>query len=101
MTIQRVSRKVALGGLIAAAAIIPTACSESLQGESRKGITAATTCSDYITYPGAERQDAAIRISTQVDGVSNPGNPMWALSLDAACGSSPSLTLGEYFDPNR
>lgn len=97
MDIRRLGKKMAVGGIAVTTALAGMACSDEALG----GITAETTCSDYLTYPGAERQDAAIRISTQVDGVSNPGNPMWALSLDAACGSSPSLTLGEYFDPGR
>lgn len=60
-------------------------------------ITADTTCSDYLKHPGNERSDAAIRLSAEVPGVSSPGNPMWALSLDAACGSAPSKTIGEIF----
>ncbi len=62
-----------------------------------EGITTDTTCRDYLQFPGNERSDAAIRISAEVPGVSNPGNPMWALSLDAACGSSPSKTIREIF----
>lgn len=61
-------------------------------------ISASTTCEEYLNRSGEERQDAAIRISTEFDGVSSPGNPMWALSLDSACGSDPSMTIGEYFD---
>lgn len=61
-------------------------------------ISADTTCEEYLNRPGEERQDAAIRISSEIDGVSSPGNPMWALSLDSACGSNPSMTIGEYFD---
>lgn len=60
-------------------------------------ISADTTCEEYLNRSGEERQDAAIRISSEVDGVSSPGNPMWALSLDSACGSNPSMTIGEYF----
>jgi hypothetical protein len=60
-------------------------------------ITADTTCKDYMAQPGEARHDAAVRISSEVEGVSSPGNPMWALSLDAACGSSPSKTIGQLF----
>jgi hypothetical protein len=59
-------------------------------------ITADTMCSDYLDHPGSERQDAAVRLSAKLAN-SSPGNPMWGLSLDAACGSSPSMTIGEYF----
>ena len=48
-----------------------------------------------MTRPQDERRDAAIRVSSQVDGVSSPGNPMWALSVEAACGSNPDATLAE------
>lgn len=61
-------------------------------------MSADTTCEEYLNRPGEERGDAAIRISSEIDGVSSPGNPMWALSLDGACGSNPSMTIGEYFD---
>lgn len=60
-------------------------------------ISADTTCEEYLTRSGEERHDAAIRISSEIDGVSSPGNPMWGLSLDSACGSNPSATIGEYF----
>lgn len=60
-------------------------------------ISASTTCEEFLNRSGEERQDAAIRISSEIDGVSSPGNPMWALSLDSACGSDPSMTIGEYF----
>jgi hypothetical protein len=60
-------------------------------------ITADTKCADYLKQDAATRHDAAVRISSEIGGVSNPGNPMWGLSLDAACGSAPSLTVGDYF----
>jgi hypothetical protein len=69
--------------------------------QDEEAISADTTCKEYLSRPGEERYDAAIRVSSEVEGVSNPGNPMWALSLDGACGSAPSMTLGEYFDPSR
>lgn len=65
--------------------------------QATKTITADTTCREYLQFPGNERSDAAIRISAEVPGVSSPGNPMWAMSLDAACGSSPSKTIREIF----
>lgn len=66
-----------------------------------KAITADTVCKDYITRPSNERHDAAVRISAQTAGVSSPGNPMWGLSLDAACGSNPAMTIGDYFSRGR
>jgi hypothetical protein len=38
---------------------------------------------------------AAIRFSIEVEGVRSPGNPMWALSLQAACSSDSSATISE------
>lgn len=61
-------------------------------------ITADTTCKDYIKQSGEVRHDAAVRISSEVPGVSEPGNPMWGLSLDAACGSAPTMTIRQYFE---
>lgn len=79
--------------------IVVVACALLLAGcEATKEISADTTCRDYLQFPGNERSDAAIRISSEVPGVSSPGNPMWALSLDAACGGNPDMTIGEYFD---
>ena len=69
-----------------------SACSTSTE------LSADSTCSEYIERSTEERHDAAFRISTEVDGVPNAGNPMWGLSLDGACGSDPDLTLGEYFE---
>lgn len=77
------------------------ACSLALaagcSAPGQTSIGADTKCSDYMEQPGDVRQDAAVRLSTDIDGVDHPGNPMWALSLDGACGSSPDMTLGEYF----
>lgn len=66
-------------------------------GCGTNAISADTSCRDYLQRPGDERHDAAVRISADIGGVSNPGNPMWGLSLDGACGSNPSMTIGEYF----
>lgn len=68
-----------------------------LSGCGSAEITANTSCEEYLQQPGDVRHDAAVRISAQVEGVSSPGNPMWGLSLDGACGSAPSMTIGEYF----
>lgn len=68
----------------------------ALGGCGQGEITADTSCEEYLTHEGQERSDAAVRISSEM-GAQNGGNPMWALSLDAACGSNPSMTLREYF----
>ncbi len=60
-------------------------------------ITASTTCKDYLAQSEEFRHDAAVRISSETRGLNNPGNPMWGLSLDAACGSAPTMTIGQYF----
>ncbi|HMS71485.1 MAG TPA: hypothetical protein PKB03_00475 [Baekduia sp.] len=62
-------------------------------GDAQADITKDTSCRDYINAPSDVRHDAAIRISIDV-GASNPGNPMWALTADAACGSNPDATVG-------
>lgn len=68
-----------------------------LSGCGSTKITADTTCHDYLSQSEEARHDAAVRISSEVPGVSDPGNPMWGASLDAACGSAPSLTIRDYF----
>jgi hypothetical protein len=64
---------------------------------SSGSITADTTCSEYLKRPAEERHDAAVRISSEISGVSSPGNPMWGFSLDGACGSAPDATVGQFF----
>ena len=59
-------------------------------------ITADTTCSDYLNFNEQERHDAAVRISSEL-GVQDGGNPMWGLSLDAACGGTRDMTIRQYF----
>jgi hypothetical protein len=76
-------------GLIAAALL--------LGGCGSSKITADTKCKDYLAQSEETRHSAAGRISSEISGVSNPGNPMWGLSVDAACGSAPSLTIRDYF----
>lgn len=74
-------------------ALAITSCSSSDSNE----LNASTTCGEYLKRESSERHDAAVRISAEIEGVENPGNPMWGLSLDAACGSAQEMTLGEYF----
>lgn len=72
------------------AALLCTGCGGSQ-------ITASTMCKDYLAQSEESRHDAAVRISSETRGVNEPGNPMWGLSLDAACGSDPNMTVGQYF----
>ena len=60
-------------------------------------ITASTSCEVYLEQSEEARHDAAVRISSEIPGVSDPGNPMYGLSVDAACGSDRNLTVGQYF----
>ena len=60
---------------------------------STPSLKAGSSCEDYLAAPAEVRHDAAIRISVKV-GANNPGNPMWGLNADAACGASPNSTLG-------
>jgi hypothetical protein len=76
-------------GLMVAASLV--------SGCGTSKITADTTCKDYLAQSEEARHDAAVRISSEIAGVSDPGNPMWGLSVDAACGSAPSLTIRDYF----
>ena len=68
-----------------------------LGGCGSSQIAASTTCKDYLAQSEESRHDAAVRISSKTRGLSDPGNPMWGLSLDAACGSEPNMTVGQYF----
>jgi hypothetical protein len=68
-----------------------------LGGCGSSQIAASTTCKDYLAQSEESRHDAAVRISSETRGLSDPGNPMWGLSLDAACGSDPNMTVGQYF----
>ncbi len=60
------------------------------------GITASTTCAQYLQQPQTDRYDAAVRLSAELHST-DPGNPMWGMSLDSACGASLNMTLGQYF----
>lgn len=82
---------------LALAALAAAVGSISACGIGEAPITEATTCRDFLARPGDERSDAAVRISAEIDGVSSPGNPMWAMSLAAACGSAPDKTIGDVF----
>jgi len=83
----------------AAAVVIATAALSSCGGgvAAEAEISADTKCSDYLQRSSEDRHSAAVRISASIAGVSSPGNPMWGLSLDGACGSSPDMTIGQYF----
>jgi hypothetical protein len=59
-------------------------------------INATTTCAQYLQQPQSNRYDAATRLSSELHA-SDPGNPMWGMSLDAACGADPNMTVGQYF----
>ena len=80
---------------IATAAILMTVCGLVVGCGSSK-ITASTRCKDYLEQSAEVRHDAAVRISSE-SRVSNPGNPMWGLSLDAACGAQPDMHIEQYF----
>lgn len=84
----------AVAPLVIAATL--TACGGGGEA-SEAGVTADTKCSEYLQQSSEDRHSAAVRISASIAGVSSPGNPMWGLSLDAACGSSPNMTIGQYF----
>lgn len=73
----------------------------SVSGCGEAELTADSSCREYLDRARAERTDAAVRISSQVEAVPNPGNPLWANSLDASCGSAPSRTLRQAFGGGR
>lgn len=64
---------------------------------TEEALSADSTCEDYLAQSSATRHDAAVRISTEIEDVPSPGNTMWGLSVDSACGPDPTRTLGEVF----
>src|SRR5947208_2305799 len=80
-----------------AAAIALMATGFAAAGCGSNSITADTKCKDYLSYPLQQRHDAAVRISLELR-TNNPGNPMWGLSLDTACGGARSETIRDYFE---
>lgn len=50
-----------------------------------------------IPLAGCDALSTTASCEEYVAEFESPGNPMWALSLDSACGSDPSMTIGEYF----
>lgn len=88
---RRTTRYAGAAGLaVLGAALLCSGCASSK-------ITASTSCKAYLEQSEEARHDAAVRISSEIPGVSDPGNPMYGLSLDAACGSDRNLTVGQYF----
>src|SRR5262249_46056241 len=63
---------------------------------SKAGITADSTCGDYLSTQTHARHDAAARISTELHAHS-AGKPVWSTSLDTECGTAPNTTLRTYF----
>lgn len=94
----RVARGVSRRYLLEPVALI-LASTAVIGGCGSGSLSADSTCEQYMKADAAERHEVAVQLSTQYDGVSSPGNPMWGLSADGACESNPALTLGEYFDP--
>jgi hypothetical protein len=80
---------------VAIAAVLMIVCG-LVAGCGNSKITASTLCKDYLEQTAQVRHDAAVRISSE-SRVSDPGNPMWGLSLDAACGSQPDMRIEQYF----
>lgn len=84
------AKRTLLAASICGIAVLAAGCG----GEDE--LSADSTCKEYLSKPGEARHDAAVRISSELN-VEESGNPMWGLSLDAACGGNPSKTLGELF----
>ena len=78
-------------------AVALVTCAVAASGCGSPALSADSTCEEYLAAPSDVRHDVAVRVSAQIDGVSSPGNPMWGLSADAACGSDPTMTLRELF----
>jgi signal peptidase I len=62
----------------------------------RSGITADSTCGDYLSMPTDERHAAAASISTDLHA-DRAGNPVLGSGLDAECAATPDETLRTYF----
>jgi len=92
------STKLRVGGLAAAAALVVGITGCAVPGTAK--ITSDTSCHDYFNFPADVRHDAAIKISVDVHS-SDPGNPMWGLNTDAACGSNPNATVGQVLGQRR
>ena len=63
---------------------------------SHSGITADSTCSDYLSTQTDTRHAAATRISTDLHA-RGAGKPIWGTSLDTECAAAPGTTLRKYF----
>lgn len=58
------------------------------------GITAATSCADYLRADSHTRDQAVKTIGLDV-GASGAGNPMAVLNVDYECGQRPSVAVGK------
>ena len=76
---------------VAAAVSMPSTWACSLVGGGTE-ITAETKCSEYLKADRQKRHDAAVRITAELR-TSEPGNPMWGLTLDSSCGRNPTNTV--------
>jgi len=63
---------------------------------SHSGITADSTCGDYLSTQTDTRHAAATRISTDLHA-RGAGKPIWGTSLDTECAAAPGTTLRKYF----
>ena len=81
---------------VAAIAVTFVAGGSCLAACDSGALSASTTCAQYLQQPQSDRYDAATRLSSELHA-SDPGNPMWGMSLGSACGADPKMTLGQYF----
>jgi hypothetical protein len=63
-------------------------------GKGAATIASSTSCDGYLKRDADTRHVAASRIAVQYG---QQGNPMWGLTVDGACATDPSMTLGELF----
>lgn len=63
-------------------------------GCSGGGITATTSCADYLRADSQTRDQAVKTIGLDV-GARGAGNPMAVLNVDYECGQSPSAAVGK------
>jgi hypothetical protein len=91
MTDERPTGRRLLAALLATGVGMLAGC-----GALTEGITADTTCADYLDHPQGERYDAAVRLSSEME-LTDAGNPMWGLTFDSGCGNNRDFTLREVF----
>ena len=84
-------RPLQLMALAFVALLLPGCGGSKTDGAS---LTPDSTCKEWLDLPQDVRADAALRITTEVDNVSSPGNPFWVGQFTTVCNQLPDRSLG-------